>query len=82
MQLLMFTSETCAGCHQMKQFLPGVCDAANISLMVADVTRKTDLAIKYHVGTLPTLVLLQNGQPIKQVTGTLTERRFAAWLEA
>lgn len=80
MKLLMFTSKTCAGCHQMKQFLPDVCDKANISLTVADVCKRTDLAIKYHVGTLPTLVLLKDGEPVKQVAGMLTERRFNAWL--
>jgi len=81
MELLMFTSKTCAGCHQMQQFLPDACDKANISLMIADVAKRADLAIKYHVGTLPTLVLFDNGQPVKQLTGTLTERRFMAWLQ-
>jgi len=80
MKLLLFTSDTCAGCHQMKQFLPSVCDKANVSLMIADVCKRTDLAIKYHVGTLPTLILFDNGLPVKQVAGMLTEKRFNAWL--
>lgn len=81
MKLLMFTSETCAGCHQMEQYLPSVCEKAKVSLMIADVCKRTDLAIKYHVGTLPTLVLLDNGKPVKQLTGMLTEKRFVSWLQ-
>ena len=80
MKLLLFISETCAGCHQMKQFLPDICDKANVSLMIADVAMRTDLAIKYHVGTLPTMILFDNEQPVKQVTGVFTEKRFTAWL--
>jgi len=81
MKLLMFSSETCAGCHQMERFLPSVCDEAKVTLVIADVAKRTDLAIKYHVGTLPTLILFKDGNPVKQVAGTLTERRFMTWLE-
>lgn len=81
MKLLLFTSKTCAGCHQMKQFLPSACDEANISLTVADVCKRTDLAIKYHVGTLPTLILFDQGEPVKQTTGMFTKKRFMTWLE-
>ncbi len=82
MKLLLFSSETCAGCHQMQRFLPDVCGKAEVTLMVADIAERADLAIKYHIGTLPTLVLFKDGEPVKQVTGTLTERRFMTWLEA
>ena len=81
MKLLLFTSETCAGCHQMKQFLPDVCDKANVPLIIADVMEKIDLAIKYHVGGLPTLILFKDDEPVKRLTGSLTERRFTAWLQ-
>jgi len=80
MKLLMFSSETCAGCHQMERFLPDICNEANIPLTIANVAEKADLATKYHVGGLPTLILFKNDEPIKRLTGSLTERRFMTWL--
>ena len=81
MKLLMFKSEDCAACHQMERFLGDVCDKAKVSLMIADVITRTDLAIQYQVSSLPTLVLFEHGEPFKRLVGGLTENRFSAWLQ-
>lgn len=66
MELKLFTAEWCGSCSSQKEMLE---DYDATSLEVLDVDENQDVANQYSVRSLPTLVLLDEGGPVKMWNG-------------
>jgi thiol-disulfide isomerase/thioredoxin len=73
MKILFFTGLTCHACNQLKPVLAAVADELNIP--VDYHYRESDPINsfgKYKVMSIPTVIILKNGQPYWSHTGTMS----------
>jgi thioredoxin 1 len=82
MKLLKFYATWCAPCKGLTFVIDGVKDQLDTTIIDVDIEDNIELAQKYGVRTVPTLVLLDNKETvIKKSTGMLTEQQFLEFME-
>lgn len=80
--LVEFGAPWCAPCKQIDPILLNLAAAyaGKIEIYTIDVDQSPDLAMKFGVMGVPTLILFQNGDPVKRLTGfrpqKAIERKF------
>ena len=75
-QLIYFSANWCAACHSMK---PAIDQIAKLGIQVAQIDTDYDVSLteQYKVKSIPTVVMLENGQEIKRYSGgALTESQL------
>jgi len=76
-----FGATWCGPCRTMKPTLIRAASALGVKLGLVDVDQCEQLASKYRISSLPTLMIFKDGNPIKTHTGTMNEQQLRAWLE-
>jgi thioredoxin 1 len=66
-QILYFTASYCQPCRQLGPIMESVKGQVNFSKLDVDVEQ--DLAVKYKVRSVPTLVLVENGVEKNRLVG-------------
>jgi thioredoxin 1 len=69
--LVEFGAPWCAPCKQIDPILLNLAAtfAGKIEIVTIDVDQSPELAMKFGVMGVPTLILFQNGDPVKRLTG-------------
>lgn len=67
-KIIYFTASWCNPCKVMGPMLEQI--SSNIPVDKIDVDSNRDLVSQYHIKSLPTLILLQNGVEIKRSIGS------------
>ena len=72
--MVMFTAVNCGPCRLMKRELKQVSDTLGPSLKVfaIDTAQYPQVGSRYHVGALPCLLLVQEGEAILRIEGVQT----------
>ncbi|PEF50495.1 MULTISPECIES: thioredoxin family protein [Bacillus cereus group] len=68
--VLKFTAEWCPGCRQLAPVVESVSEQLidQITFFDVNVDKEIDLAQKFGVMSIPTMVLLKNGKEVDRVT--------------
>ena len=66
-QILYFTASWCGPCRMLGPIMESVKGQVNFSKL--DIDAEQDLAIKYKVRSVPTLVLVENGVEKNRLVG-------------
>lgn len=68
--VLKFTAEWCSGCRQLAPIVEEVSEQLSDQLVFFDVNvdKTVDLAQKFDVMSIPTLVILRNGEEVNRIT--------------
>jgi thioredoxin-like negative regulator of GroEL len=71
---ILFTSKTCQKCGPYKALL----QRAGVTIMECstDSTAGRGMAAQYRVNMLPSLLVLQNGKPMRVYPGALTRQQI------
>jgi len=79
LEILRFTASWCGPCKQLEANL----ERANlgIDIKVMDIDEQEDVARQYNVRSVPTLVLLKNGEEFKRSVGSKTVNQLKDWVE-
>ena len=66
-----FWAEWCGPCHAVASVLERIADEreGEITLVKVNIDEEQDLALRYGVMSIPTMILFRNGQPAAQVMG-------------
>ena len=69
--LVDFWAEWCGPCKMIAPILEEIADEQGESLQVAklNVDEAGDIARRFEVMSIPTLILFQNGEPVKRIVG-------------
>jgi thioredoxin 1 len=80
--LLDFTADWCAPCKAMEPILEGIAEeyAGRMRVFRVDFDECPDVADRYQVMSLPTLILLRDGEPVQRVRGAQNRRAIVELL--
>jgi thioredoxin 1 len=78
--LVDFTAAWCAPCRTIAPHVEAIAEAYDGRLRVAkiDVDENPELAARYEVRSMPTLLLFRDGQVIGQIVGAVPRARIEA----
>jgi thioredoxin-like negative regulator of GroEL len=79
LEILRFTASWCGPCKQLEANLERA--DLGIDIKVMDIDEQEDVARQYNVRSVPTLVLLKNGEEFKRSVGSKTVNQLKDWVE-
>lgn len=76
--LLDFFATWCGPCQMLSPVLKNVKDSLGdrITIIKIDVDKNQELASKYQIRGVPTMMLFQNGKPLWRQSGVLTKEQL------
>jgi len=82
-ELWDFYAEWCPPCQQMKPVFEGLEEefADRVEFRKIDVDKEAEKAAKFKVLSVPTFVILKNGQEIDRKVGALSKATLQSWIE-
>lgn len=69
--LVDFFAQWCPPCQAMMPILTKINEDKIVKVVKIDVDGAQDLAGKYDIGSIPTLIFFKNGQPVFRNTGAV-----------
>lgn len=80
--LLDFSAVWCGPCQMIAPVIHEIADENNdIVVGKIDVDNETPLAIKFGVSSIPTLVVMKNGQAVEKAVGLRSKARILEMLK-
>jgi len=74
--LVDFYAEWCGPCKMLGPVLESVASEIETKIIKVDVDKFGDLATKYAVMSVPTLIVFENGKEIKKEIGFLSKEKI------
>ena len=69
-----FTAAWCGPCKQLAPIIGQIqSEMSGVDFQTVDVDSSPDIALKYNVSSIPTLVFEKNGQEVKRTLGMQTK---------
>lgn len=78
-----FWSERCMPCRMLSPILDRVVERLNgkVVLVKIDVDKNIDLAVKYDIMSIPTVMMFKNGEIVDYFVGFFPEEEVIKWVE-
>lgn len=82
--LVDFWAEWCMPCKMMLPTINKIADsyAGKVKVGKLNTDDARDVAVKYGINAIPTVILFKGGQEVKRLVGLKNEAEFAAALDA
>jgi len=82
MTIVRFTSTTCVPCKRQGKLIAELKERGDIKVDIqsVDVEQEPEFARRCHVRSVPTLVKLEDDQPVASLNGAVPEDQLMAFL--
>lgn len=80
MKILKFSASWCGPCKMLSMTMAGIKDQIPYPVEEIDIDENTELAQKYSIRGVPTLVLVNDDKEVKRKVGALTAPELKAFL--
>ena len=81
--LLDFWAVWCGPCKMIAPILAEIAEARDdVVIGKVDVDSEMELAMQFGVASIPTLVVIKNGQPVNKAVGYMPKEKILALLDA
>ena len=82
--LVDFSAVWCGSCRQIAPFIDEIAKemASNLKIVQVDVDEAEQLALKYDVQSLPTLILFKNGEVLASRVGGAGKSELSDWIKS
>lgn len=79
-----FWADWCGPCKKIAPILDEIANEYNVTIAKVHVDEQPELASRYDVSSIPTLIVFENGLPAKQVLGAQPKHKlvkeFEGWI--
>lgn len=81
--LVDFWATWCGPCRMVGPIIEELCQdfEGQATIGKVNVDEQSELAERFHIMTIPTILIFQNGEVVEKVVGVRTKKDFAALLE-
>ena len=80
--LVDFWASWCGPCRMLSPIIDEVAKSTDkVKIGKVNVDEESDLATKFAVMSIPTLILFENGKPVKQIVGVQSKDAILRMLE-
>ena len=66
-----FWAEWCGPCHAVSPVLDRIADEHQVKLVKVNIDEQQELALRFGVASIPTIILFENGQPLASAIGAM-----------
>jgi thioredoxin 1 len=74
-QVYYFTADWCGPCKKVRPIVEELSrDQSEVKFQIIDVDSEGELARKFEVRSIPTFILIENGQEVNRFTGAKTKK--------
>ena len=77
-KILRFTATWCKPCQALKEILDRI--ETDIPIEVIDIDENMELATEYGIRSVPTMVMVEDGNVIKKMVGVQTIQEVEAFI--
>ena len=78
--LVDFYATWCGPCKMLSSVLEKIDEKDIIQIVKVDVDNCNTLASEYKIYSVPTLILFENGNEIKRISGFISEKELEKWV--
>jgi len=78
-EVLKFSASWCGPCKGLSMTIAGL-EGVTVPVREIDIDENLEMAAKFNVRSVPTMVMLQDGSEIKRVTGALPATKVKEFL--
>ena len=75
-----FFADWCGPCRMISPFLEEIQKETNIEIVKVNIDQAPDIATKYEVMSIPTLVILKKGEKVAVSVGAASKARLLDWI--
>lgn len=79
-QVLKFSASWCSPCKVLSNVIKGAGDLG-VEITEIDIDEQLELATKYNIRSVPTMVMLENGHEMKRMTGVMSAQQLKDFVE-
>lgn len=79
--LVDFYADWCGPCKMLAMEIEKAASEIDIDIVKVNVDEEEDIARKYGVMSIPTLILFENGQELKQTIGFMSKDKIKEFIE-
>lgn len=76
-EVIKFYATWCQPCKALSENLKGV--HVDVKIQEVDIDENMELAQKHFVRSVPTMIMLENGEVVKRFSGVKTPDQLEAW---
>lgn len=80
MKLLKFSASWCGPCKMLSMTIAGIKDEISYPIEEIDIDENSDMAQKFSIRGVPTLVIVDGEKEIKRKVGSLTTAELKTFL--
>lgn len=78
--VLYFTAEWCNPCQRTKPIAEELLKEGLVDFVFVDVDSEVELVQKFEIKSVPTYILIQDGQETKRMNGAKTREQFLTFV--
>ena len=76
-----FFAEWCGPCRMIGPFLETIESETGINIVKVNIDESPNIAAKYEVMSIPTVMIFKKGEAIAQNVGAASKARLAEWIK-
>ena len=76
-----FFADWCGPCRMIGPFLDAIESEMGISIVKVNIDESPNIAAKYEVMSIPTVMIFKNGERIAENVGAASKARLTEWIK-